>query len=159
MQIGGSPEAPIFGRTETCGDLRLNNPAIANASALLGRLLMSIIFIKSGFGMIFSFAGVAGYMAKMGVPGALLPLVILTECGGGLLILFGFQTRVVAFLLAGFSLLTGLLFHYNVGDANNMIHFWKNIAMAGGFLGFAAFGAGAWSVDAFSSSRSVAQKA
>ncbi len=125
----------------------MNNPQIANAAALLGRIFMSAIFITAGYGKIGGYAGAAGYMAKMGVPDALLPLVILTELGGGLLILVGFQTRIVAFLLAGFSLIAGLLFHYAVGDAPNMIHFWKNLAIAGGFLGMVAHGAGDWSVD------------
>jgi len=125
----------------------VNNPQIANAAALLGRIFMSAIFITAGYGKIGGYAGAAGYMAKMGVPDALLPLVILTELGGGLLILVGFQTRIVAFLLAGFSLIAGLLFHYAVGDAPNMIHFWKNLAIAGGFLGMVAHGAGDWSVD------------
>jgi len=125
----------------------LNNPQIANAAALLGRIFMSAIFITAGYGKIGGYAGASAYMAKMGVPGALLPLVILVELGGGLLILVGFQTRVVAFLLAGFSLLSGLLFHYAVGDAPNMIQFWKNVAIAGGFLGMVAHGAGAWSLD------------
>ncbi len=126
----------------------MNNPQIANAAALLGRIFMSAIFISAGFSKIGGYAGAAGYMAKMGVPGALLPLVILTELGGGLLILVGYQTRIVAFLLAGFSLLAGILFHLAVGDAANMISFWKNVAIAGGFLGMVAHGAGAWSADA-----------
>ena len=125
----------------------MNNPQIANAAALLGRIFMSAIFITAGYGKIGGYAGASAYMAKMGVPGALLPLVILVELGGGLLILVGFQTRVVAFLLAGFSLLSGLLFHYAVGDAPNMIQFWKNVAIAVGFLGMVAHGAGAWSLD------------
>ena len=125
----------------------MNNPQIANAAALLGRILMSLIFITAGYNKIGGYAGAAGYMSKMGVPGSLLPLVILTELGGGLLILFGFQTRIVAFLLAGFCLLSGLIFHYSVGDAPNMIQFWKNVAIAGGFLGMVAHGAGAWSID------------
>ncbi|HMN71983.1 MAG TPA: DoxX family protein [Rhodoblastus sp.] len=126
----------------------MNSPQITNAAALLGRIFMSAIFISAGYSKIGGYAGSAAYMAKMGVPGALLPLVILTELGGGLLILFGFQTRIAAFLLAGFCLLSGLLFHLSVGDAPNMIQFWKNVAMAGGFLGMVAHGAGAWSVDA-----------
>ncbi|MFT4097568.1 MAG: DoxX family protein [Rhodoblastus sp.] len=126
----------------------MNNPQIANAAALLGRIFMSAIFISAGFSKIGGYAGSAAYMAKMGVPGALLPLVILTELGGGLLILIGYQTRIVAFLLAGFCLLAGIIFHLSVGDAANMISFWKNVAIAGGFLGMVAHGAGAWSVDA-----------
>ena len=125
----------------------MNNPTISNAAALLGRIFISAIFISAGASKIGGYAGTSAYMAKMGVPAALLPLVILTELGGGLLILVGYQTRIVAFLMAGFCLLSGLLFHYSVGDAANMISFWKNVAIAGGFLGLVAHGAGAWSVD------------
>ena len=125
----------------------MNNPQIVNAAALLGRILMSAIFISAGYNKIGGFANSAAYMAKMGVPSWLLPVVIATELGGGLLILLGYQTRIVAFLLAGFSILAGLLFHYSVGDVPNMISFWKNLAIAGGFLGMVAHGAGAWSLD------------
>lgn len=125
----------------------MNNPHIVNAAALLGRILMSAIFISAGFSKIGGYANTSAYMAKMGVPGALLPLVIATELGGGLLILLGYQTRIVAFLLAGFTLLAGVIFHLSVGDYANMISFWKNVAIAGGFLGMVAHGAGAWSPD------------
>ncbi len=125
----------------------MNNPQISNAAALLGRIFMSAIFITAGYGKIGGYAGAAGYMDKMGVPSALLPLVILTELGGGLLIVAGWQTRIVSILLAGFTLLAGLLFHLKVGDAPNMIQFWKNVAISGGFLVLFANGAGAWSVD------------
>lgn len=125
----------------------MNNPAISNAAALLGRILISAIFVSAGYTKIVGYAGTSAYMAKMGVPAALLPLVILTELGGGLLVLLGWQTRIAAFLLAGFCLLSGLLFHYSVGDAANTISFWKNVAIAGGFLGLVAHGAGAWSID------------
>ena len=114
---------------------------------------MSIIFITAGWGKITGYAGTQGYMEAMGVPGALLPLVILTEFGGGLAILVGFQTRVVAFLLAGFCLVSGYLFHYLAAQAGGdgasmqMINFWKNVTMAGGFLSLMVAGAGALSVD------------
>ena len=125
----------------------MNSPALNDAARLVARVLLSLMFIMAGWSKITGYAGTQGYMASAGVPSALLPLVILTELGGGLLILVGFQTRIVAFLLAGFSLIAGLLFHYAVGDAPNMIHFWKNLAIAGGFLGMVAHGAGDWSVD------------
>ena len=111
-----------FRAIATSGDNPVNNPQISNAAALLGRIFMSAIFITAGYGKIGGYAGAAGYMAKMGVPGALLPLVILTELGGGLLILVGFQTRIVAFLLAGFSLLSGLIFHYSPAYAGKHAH-------------------------------------
>ncbi|MFO1167071.1 MAG: DoxX family protein [Rhodoblastus sp.] len=125
----------------------MNNPQIVNAAALIGRILMSAIFISAGYNKIGGYANTSAYMANMGVPAALLPLVIITELGGGLLILLGYQTRIVAFLLAGFSILAGVIFHYSVGDVPNMISFWKNVAIAGGFLGMVAHGAGAWSLD------------
>lgn len=145
------------------------NTTLTNLFALAGRVLISVMFITSGWGKIAGYAGTAAYMAKAGVPGALLPLVILTELGGGLAILVGFQTRIAAFLLAGFCLVSGLLFHYlgaqaiaaqmagssdpaqlaALGQAKTgqMINFWKNVSIAGGFLAFSAFGAGAWSLD------------
>jgi putative oxidoreductase len=114
---------------------------------LAARILMSQIFIISGIGKITGYAGTQGYMAKMGIPGALLPLVILTELGGGLALLFGFQTRWVALALAGFTLLSALIFHMNFNDQMQMINFMKNLAMTGGLLMFVRYGAAAPSVD------------
>ena len=114
---------------------------------LAARILMSQIFIISGIGKITGYAGTQAYMAKMGVPGAVLPLVILTELGGGLALLFGFQTRWVALALAGFTLLSALIFHTNFSDQMQMINFMKNLAMAGGLLMFVRYGAAQPSVD------------
>ena len=86
-------------------------------------------------------------MDSMGVPGALLPAVIALELLGGLAILLGWQTRVVAFLLAGFCVVSAVIFHGNVGDQGQQIHFLKNLGLAGGFLLLVANGAGAWSLD------------
>ena len=86
-------------------------------------------------------------MESAGVPGMLLPLVIAVELLGGLAVIFGWHTRVAAFLLAGFSLLSAVLFHANVGDQMQMIMFMKNLALAGGFLMIVALGAGAYSLD------------
>jgi putative oxidoreductase len=124
-----------------------NNPVLQNAFSLGGRILMSIIFIVAGFGKIGGYEGTQGYMESMGVPGALLPLVILVELGGGLLLLIGYQTRIVAFLLAGFCLLSALIFHLDFADTMQRIQFMKNLALAGGFLYISAWGAGAWSLD------------
>jgi putative oxidoreductase len=114
---------------------------------LAARILMSQIFIISGIGKITGYAGTQAYMAKMGVPGALLPLVILTEVGGGLALLFGFKTRWVALALAGFTLLSALVFHMDFKDQMQMINFMKNLAMAGGLLMFVRYGAAEPSVD------------
>jgi putative oxidoreductase len=110
---------------------------------LAARILMSQIFLISGFGKITAYAGTQAYMAKMGVPGALLPLVILTELGGGLALLFGFQARWAALALAGFTVVAALIFHLKPGDQMQMINFMKNLAMAGGLLMFVRHGAGA----------------
>ena len=114
---------------------------------LAARILMAQIFIISGIGKISGYAGTQAYMAKMGVPGALLPLVILTELGGGLALLAGFQTKWVALALAGFTVLSALIFHLNFSDQMQMINFMKNLAMAGGLLLFVRHGAGAPSID------------
>lgn len=118
-----------------------------NLLNIAARLLMSQIFIISGIGKITGYAGTQAYMAKMGIPGALLPLVILTELGGGLALLFGFQTRWVALALAGFCIVSALIFHLNPSDQMQMINLMKNFAMAGGLLMFVRYGAGAPSVD------------
>lgn len=114
---------------------------------LAGRIFIAILFVPAGFAKITGYSGTAGYMESVGVPGILLPLVILVELGGGLAILAGWQTRIVAFLLAGFCLVSALLFHLQPGDQMQMILFMKNIAIAGGFLFLVANGAGAYSLD------------
>ena len=116
-------------------------------SAPIGRLLLSMIFIFSGFTKITGYAATQGYMEAMGVPGMLLPLVIAVELFGGLAILFGFKARLVAILMAGFSVVSALLFHQFWVDESQMNPFMKNIAMAGGFLMIFAHGAGAYSID------------
>jgi len=119
-----------------------------NAADLVGRILISLIFLLSGLHKIGGYEATQGYMAAMGVPGALLPLVIALEVGGALAIILGYHTRLFAFLLAGFSVVSALLFHRALGDQVQFIMFMKNLAMAGGFLFLVARGAGDWSLDA-----------
>jgi putative oxidoreductase len=114
---------------------------------LIGRVVLSIIFIQSGWGKIFGYAATVEHMNAAGVPGALLPRVILTELGGGLLVLLGLFTRYAAIALAGFCVLAGWLFHYHPGDMGQMINFMKNITIAGGFLVLAGSGPGALALD------------
>ena len=116
-------------------------------SAPIGRLFLSMIFIFSGFTKITGYAATQGYMEAMGVPGMLLPLVIAVELLGGIAILLGFKARLVAILMAGFSVVSALLFHQFWIDESQMNPFMKNIAMAGGFLMIFAHGAGAYSID------------
>jgi putative oxidoreductase len=113
----------------------------------LGRILLCIMFVQSGVMKIFGYAGTETHMVEHGVPGLLLPLVILTEAGGGLCVLLGFFTRWAAIALAGFCVLAALLFHYQPDDMMQMINFMKNITIAGGFLVLAGAGPGAYALD------------
>ena len=120
-----------------------------DVSELAGRVLISAIFIIAGWGKIAGYAGTQGYMESVGVPGALLPVVIVTELGGGLLVLAGLWTRLAAFALAGFSIVAAILFHANFAAQMQQILFMKNLAMAGGLLFLVVQGAGALSIDAW----------
>jgi putative oxidoreductase len=128
---------------------------LQNPLALIGRVMLALIFVTSGFGKLMHFDGTAGYIASHGLPLASLvaALTIVVELGGGLALVFGFLTRWAALALAVFSVLAGVIFHaYWAVPAdqvmNMQIHFWKNISIAGGMLVLAAFGAGSLSVDA-----------
>ena len=116
---------------------------------VIGRVLLAAIFILSGIGKLAAPAATMGYIASTGLPFAPLALAIAigVELGGGLLLVLGVKTRLVAAGLAVFSIVTGLAFHNAVGDQNQMIHLLKNFAMAGGLLQVLAFGAGAYSFD------------
>ena len=116
-------------------------------SALLGRLFLAMIFIQSGLSKMSDYAATQGYMDAMGVSSALLPLVIALEVLGGIAIVIGFKARLVALAMAGFSLLSALLFHTNFSDETQTIMLMKNIAIAGGFLMIVAHGAGAYALD------------
>ena len=119
------------------------------ALPLVGRLLLSAIFLLSGFAKLADPAGTIGYIQSVGLPFPQLGLVaaVLVELVGGLLLVVGYRTRLVAALLAAFSLATAVFFHANLADQNQFIHFFKNIALAGGLLQVAAFGAGRFSID------------
>ena len=116
-------------------------------NTLLARVLLAHIFILAGVSKITTFAGTQGYMESVGVPGMLLPLVILLELGGGLAILVGWKTRLVSYAIAGFTVIAGVIFHGNTADQMQMIMLMKNFAIAGGFLLLAEHGAGAFSLD------------
>lgn len=120
---------------------------VANSVELAGRILIAVPFLLSGLGKLGAYGATAAYMSSLGVPGALLPAVIATEVLGALAIILGWKTRIVAFLLAGFCLLTALIFHRNFADQMQMINFLKNVSMAGGFLFLVAHGGGLLSID------------
>jgi putative oxidoreductase len=131
-----------------------NSPTISAAALLGARLLMSAIFLHEAFVKIAGFAGAAGYMQAAGLPPVLLPVAIAVELGCGLAILAGAFTRYAALLLAGFCVVTAVLFHTKFGETNQLLHFEKNLSMTGGFLALWVAGAGAWSLDAWFGSSS-----
>jgi len=116
-------------------------------SSVVARILLAHIFVLAGMNKIMGYAGTQGYMEMMGVPGMLLPLVIILELGGGLALIAGWQARLVAYALAGFCVISALIFHHNLADQVQMIMFMKNLAIAGGLLLIAEHGAGAYSLD------------
>ncbi len=123
---------------------------------LAGRILLAVLFVMAGWSKIGGYAGTQAYMATAGVPGFLLPLVIVLELGGGIAVVLGLFTRPIALALAGFSLLSALLFHADFGDRMQTILFMKNFAIAGGFFILAANGAGCFSLDGWRSRRRTA---
>lgn len=116
-------------------------------AAPAGRLFIAVMFFMAGLSKMFAYQSTQGYMEALGVPGALLPLVILTEVGLGLAVVVGFKTRLAALGLAGFSILSAIIFHADFSDQMQMTMFMKNVAIAGGLLFLIAHGAGAYSLD------------
>ncbi|MDT0508369.1 DoxX family protein [Novosphingobium sp. MMS21-SN21R] len=117
--------------------------------AVTGRVLIAAIFVLSGASKLADPAGTIAYIESAGLP---LPTVgyaaaVAVELIGGLLLVAGFQTRIVALAIAAFSIAAAFSFHANLADQNQFIHFFKNIAMAGGLLQVAAFGSGRFGFD------------
>jgi putative oxidoreductase len=134
--------------TASIADSRLaTTSAVSKVAELVGRIMLAVLFLVSGFGKLMAYGATTAYIASLGVPGVLLPLVIATELLGGIAIVIGWKTRIVAFLLAGFTLLTGLVFHSNFADQNQAIHFMKNVSIAGAFMLLVCNGAGPLSLD------------
>jgi putative oxidoreductase len=122
--------------------------------ALAGRVFLSPLFLLAGFGKLTGFAGAAGYIASKGLPmpQVLAGLAVIAELGGGLALLFGFKTRLVAWLLVLFLIIITPIFHNFWAAAadqvqNQQNHFMKNLAILGGMLMVAAFGPGRFSID------------
>ncbi len=127
----------------------------ANGTLLLGRVLLSLLFILGGWGKLLAPAATQAMLASHNLPlvqfGWVLAVVV--ELGGGLAILFGLFGRPVGLVLALWCIATALIAHTNFADRNQEIHFMKNMAMTGGFLYVASFGAGAWSLDGWRAGR------
>jgi putative oxidoreductase len=118
------------------------------AATFAGRLLLAAIFLHEAWSKLTGYPAALAYMQAFGVPGQLLPFAIAVELGCGVLIVGGYHTRIAALLLAAFCLATAVLFHDRLGDRNQLLHFEKDIAIAGGLLVLFAHGAGAWALDA-----------
>ncbi len=126
----------------------------SNAMALVGRILLGLIFVLSGFGKLTGFAGLVGTIAGKGLPmpELLAALSVAIELGGGLLLVIGFKARWAALVIFLFIIPISLTFHNfwtmeGAAAAANKIHFMKNLAIMGGMLMLAAFGPGRYSVD------------
>lgn len=129
--------------------------SLQNPLSLAGRVLLALLFIPAGFGKLTGFAGTVAYIGSVGMPAPSLAaaFALTLELVGGTALLLGFGTRVTAILLALFTLVASFYFHnfWAVPEAQAFMQqllFYKNIAVVGGLLSVAAWGAGAWSIDA-----------
>jgi putative oxidoreductase len=115
----------------------------------VGRLMIGIPFVMSGLGKLAAYGATTGMISAVGLPfpPVAFAVAVAVELGGGVLLVAGYYARIVAAAMAAFALATALSFHNNFADQNQMIHFLKNVMMAGGLLQIVAFGAGALSID------------
>jgi putative oxidoreductase len=120
---------------------------INTASAPIGRLLISLMFLMSGLNKIGNYSNTSGWMESMGVSSSFLPLVITLEILAAVAIIIGWKTKIAAFLLAGFCIISGIIFHSDFSNQLEIIMFMKNIAIAGGFLFLVVNGPGNFSID------------
>jgi putative oxidoreductase len=121
-------------------------PALTAAGLAVGRLLLAGLFILEGWSKIRGYDAALAYMQRYGVPAVLLPAVIALELVGGIMIAVGWWTRLAALALAVFCVLAAVLFHANLADRNQLLHFEKDLAIAGGLLLLAVTGPGRWSI-------------
>jgi putative oxidoreductase len=126
----------------------MSNGIPSAAAVLVGRLLLAALFLLEGWSKLRGYGPAVAYMERFSVPGLLLPAVIFVELAGGILLVIGWQARCAALALAIFSIAAALLFHTNLADRNQLLHFEKDLAIAGGLLVLAAFGPGRFSLDA-----------
>jgi putative oxidoreductase len=121
-----------------------------DAIALIGRCLIAVMFFLSGLGKVMAPQPTIAYIASVGLPlpEAAYAVSVLVELGGGILLVLGWQTRLLGAGLSLFVIATALIFHHDFADQNTLTHFLKNIAMTGGLFQLIAFGAGKYSLDA-----------
>ena len=120
---------------------------MANVFDLIGRILISALFLISAFNKIFNLDGSMGWMESFGVPGFLIFPTIAIEIILPVFIIVGYQARIAAGILAIFCLTTAFLFHFDFSNQSQLISFLKNIGLAGGFMFIVANGTKDWSVD------------
>ena len=118
-----------------------------DAGLFAGRCLLVFIFLHEGVSLVGNYAGAAAYMQKSGVPSLFLPAVIALQLGGGLLIATGVLTRLAALAFTAFCISTAVVFHWQFASQNELLHFQKDLAIAGGFLVLACSGPGNWSLE------------
>ncbi len=114
---------------------------------LAGRVLIALMYVGAGTNFIGHYGATAAFMESKGVPGYLLVPTVVLVFGGGLAIILGWKTRFFAFLLAGFTLIAGLIFHNEFSNPNEFNHFMKNLSIVGGYLYLLKYGAGELSLD------------
>ncbi len=131
-------------------DARRTGLTIGGVVPLVGRIAIAAIFVLSGLSKLTAPAATIGYIRSTGLPlpeGALVVAIIIELVGGAALV-FGYRTRTIAGVLAAFTIVTAFAFHFDLSDQNQFIHFFKNVAIAGGLLNVVALGGGGWSLDA-----------
>ncbi|WP_034851228.1 DoxX family protein [Inquilinus limosus] len=126
---------------------------LEDGGELAGRVLLGLLFVLEGLGKLGAYDAAAGYMAVFGMPPLLLPAAIVVELGAGLLVIIGWHTRIAAVALAAFCTVAAVVFHTRFGDHSQLIHFEKDMALAGAFLILSARGAGRVSLDAWRAGR------
>ena len=117
---------------------------------LVARCLVAGLFLWSGIGQVSGYDETAIFMSRHGVIGNLLPIAVFIELSGAILLVVGYRMRFTCLALAGFCVVTALLFHANFGDKAQMFHFLKNAAIAGGLLALYVAGPGRMSFDGLS---------
>jgi putative oxidoreductase len=123
--------------------------SLKDTTAIIGRVLLAVLFLLSGFSKLASPEGTMAYIESSGLPFPLLSYLAAlgVELGLAALLIVGFQARMVAVVMAGFTVMAALAFHNNLADQGQFINFFKNISIAGGLLQIAAFGGGSLSID------------
>ncbi len=120
---------------------------MANVLDLIGRILISALFLISAFNKVFNLDNSMGWMETFGVPGFLIFPAIAIEIILPILVIVGYQARIAAGILSIFCLLTAFLFHFDFSNQSQLVSFLKNIGLAGGFLFIVANGTKDWAVD------------